>query len=137
MGENKHVKELDAFAKKYVKDIEQEKPSSDFTSILMQKIVEESKVNVFKTKSLISKKGWLGIALILLCTLVITFNQSGESRLDTFNINFSFFDKIQFINLFEVGAISNTTIYAFLFFGVMIAFQITYLKNYFDKRVNN
>ena len=38
MGENKHIKELDAFAKKYVKEISTEQPSLDFTASLMKKI---------------------------------------------------------------------------------------------------
>lgn len=137
MGENKHIKELDSFTKKYVKEIEQEQPSLNFTENLMQKIALETKSSVIKSKSLISKKGWFGIVVLLVSSLVIAFYQSGESRLDTLNINFSFLDKLQFTNLFEVVTISNTTLYAFLFFGLMIAFQITYLKNYFDKRASN
>ena len=41
MGENKYIEELDTFSKKYVKEIQQEKPSLDFTSSIMQNIAKE------------------------------------------------------------------------------------------------
>ena len=51
MGENKHIEELDAFAKKYVKDVEQELPTFDFTSSVMNKITEVEISSVYKTTS--------------------------------------------------------------------------------------
>jgi hypothetical protein len=54
MGENKHIEELDAFAKKYVKEIKQDKPSLDFTASIMEIITKESASKVFKTTALIS-----------------------------------------------------------------------------------
>ena len=39
MEENKHIKEFDAFAKKYLKEIKTESLSKDFTASLMNKIV--------------------------------------------------------------------------------------------------
>ena len=137
MGENKHINELDAFAKKYIKDIQPEQPSLDFTANLMQKINEASKVNVVKTKSLISKKGWFGIAVLVVATLCITFLQVGESSLQSFKLSFSFLDKLQTPDLLKNVSFSNTTIYAFLFFGIMMVVQFTYLKNYFDKRLES
>lgn len=134
MGENKHIKELDAFAKKYVKEIEQEQTSLDFTANLMQKIVLESQVKAFKPKSLISIKGWLSIAAFVIVTLGIAFFQSEDSILKSLNLNLSFFEKFDATKLVDNISISNSTIYAFIFFGLMIAVQITYLKQYFDKR---
>lgn len=137
MGENKHIKELDAFAKKYVKEIPNEQPSVDFTANLMQKITIESPIKAFKTTSLITKKGWFAIAVLVLVTLGIPFFKSGESTLQRFNINFSFFENLQATQFLDTVSISNTTIYAFIFFGLMIAIQFTYLKQYFDKRFQN
>ena len=72
MGENKHIKELDAFAKKYVKEISTEQPSLDFTASLMKKITLEKNLEVFKAKSLISKKGWMLIAASILALIFIS-----------------------------------------------------------------
>lgn len=135
MGENKHMKELDAFAKKYVKEVPPEQPSINFTANLMHKIAVETKTEVFKTKSLISKKGWFGIASVVIATLFLAFNHTGESNLNIPEFDFSFFDKIQVLNIFDKVSFSNTTVFAFIFFGLMIAIQFIYLKKYFDKRL--
>ena len=73
MGENKHIKELDAFAKKYVQEIPEEKVSLDFTASIMKSIATESKNSVFKTKALIPKKGWFLIASLIIAIFFIPF----------------------------------------------------------------
>ena len=55
MGENKHINELDAFARKYIKEIKQESPSIDFTNSLMNRIILEDKMNVKQNKPIISR----------------------------------------------------------------------------------
>mgnify|MGYP000704683358 FL=1 len=134
MGENKNIKELDAFAKKYVKEIEQEKPSLDFTASLMNKIVLETNSEVFKAKALITKKGWFVIATLLLAVVFIPFKTEEKSLLNLPDVDFSFFDKLQIPNLFESIAVSNTVLYAVFFFGLMIIAQVVFLKNHFDKK---
>ncbi|WP_397447210.1 hypothetical protein [Polaribacter sp. R77954] len=136
MGENKHIKELDVFARKYVKEIPQEQLPIDFTSNLMQKIHLEPKANVFKTQALISKKGWFSIAAFAILTLLLAFNTSRKDNLNIPKINFSFFDLLQDSHILKGFSLSTTTVYAFIFFGLMIAIQFTYLKKYFDKRMS-
>ena len=136
MGENKHIKELDAFAKKYVKEIEQEQPSFDFTKNLMHKIVLESSLKAYKAKSLISKKGWFGVVLALIVALCISFEKSAKGSFNLPEIDFSLFEKFQIPSLFDNISVSNTTAYAFVFFGLMIVIQFTYLKKYFEKKIN-
>ncbi len=136
MGENKHIEELDAFAKKYVKEIKQETVSKDFTASIMQSIVADSKKSVFKTKALISKKGWFVIAILILAAILIPFKESEKSFLNLPELDFSFLDKIQFSSLFETVTISNTVLYSVFFFGLMIIAQVVFLKNHFNKRYN-
>jgi hypothetical protein len=137
MGENKHIKELDAFAKKYVKEMKQEKPSLDFTASLMQKIALES-VNseVFKAKALISKKGWFIISLLMIAVIFIPFKTSRKSLFNLPRVDLSFFDKLQISNVFESISVSNTVLYAIFFFGLMIIAQVIFLKKHFEKRFN-
>ena len=73
MGENKHIQELDAFAKKYVKEIKVEQPSLEFTASIMQTIAKENraKTKVLSVTPLISKKGW---ALIFVFIVGILWN---------------------------------------------------------------
>lgn len=134
MGENKHIEELDAFAKKYVKEIEQEKPSADFTASLMKTILAESKSKVFKTKALISKKGWAIIVGCMLTIVLVSLKTSKESLIQTPEFNFSFLDKIQIPEFLSAVSLSNTVLYAIFFFGLMILAQVVFLKKHFNKR---
>ena len=136
MGENKHIEELDAFANKYVKEIPQEKPSFDFTASIMQTIAKESTSKVFKTSALISKKGWFVVLTVIVAALFVSFKETEQSLFNLPELDLSFFDKIQIPNLFESIAVSNTVLYAVLFFGLMIIAQVVFLKNHFNKRFN-
>ena len=136
MEENKHIEELDAFAKKYVKEIPQEKPSIDFTADIMQNILTESRSSVFTPKALITKKGWFLIIGLLLVAIFMPFKQMKETTIKLPELNFSFFDKIQIPNLFESFAVSNTVLYSIFFFGLMVLAQVIFLKGYFEKRIH-
>ena len=136
MGENKHIKELDAFAKKYVKEIPSEKLSLDFTASLMKKIALEKNLEVYKAKALISKKGWILIAASIIGLIFIPFFTTKESTFNVPKIEFDFLDKIHFTNLFDSLSVSNITFYAVLFFGLLFFTQIIFLKKHFDKRVS-
>lgn len=132
MEENKHTEKLDAFAKKYIKEIKQEQPSLDFTRSIMQTISKENTSKVIKVKALISKRAWSLIAVIVLAAIFIPLKTSEKSFINFPEINFSFMDKIQF----PVFSVSNTVLYAVLFFGIMFFAQVVFLKNHFNKRYN-
>lgn len=135
MGENKHIHELDAFAKKYIKEITQEKPSIDFTKNVMTKIAAESKSSIYKNTSLISKKVWFVLGVVFVAILFIPFKQN--STLYTVpKINFNFFKNYQVSTVFNNISFSDITFYAILLFGLMVFGQIIYLKKYFDKRIS-
>lgn len=134
MGENKNINELDSFAKKYVREIKREQVSYDFTASLMEKIAEESKIRISNTSSLISKKSWFVIFSLIGLVLYFTFKSSNKSIFTIPEFNFSIFNNIEIPNLLDSVSVSSTTVYAFLFFGIMIAIQFVYLKNYFNKR---
>lgn len=136
MGENKHIKELDNFSKKYIKDIDTEILSPEFTSELMKKI---QVLNVYKVqpfKPLISKKVWFLIGFLLVAILSIPFNSNEESILSVPELDVTFLNKFQLSNLFESVSISNTTFSIICLFGFMIFIQFIYLKKYFESRIN-
>ncbi len=136
MGENKHIKELDDFSKKYIKDIDTEKLSPEFTSELMKKI---QVLNVYKVQPftpLISKKVWFLIGLLLVAILSIPFNSNEESILSVPELDVTFLNKFQLSNLFESVSISNTTFSIICLFGLMIFIQFIYLKKYFESRIH-
>ena len=134
MEENKHIKEFDAFAKKYLKEIKTESLSKDFTASLMNKIVLENSKSVINTKALISKKVWFVIFASVLAVVLIPFKASEKSLITMPKLDFSFLEKIQIPNLLENVSVSNTVMYAILFFGLMFMVQVIFLKNHFNKR---
>lgn len=136
MGENKHIKELDNFSKKYIKDIDTEILSPEFTSELMKKI---QVLNVYKVQPftpLISKKVWFLIGFLLVAILSIPFNSNEESILSVPELDVTFLNKFQLSNLIESVSISNTTFSIICLFGLMIFIQFIYLKKYFESRMH-
>ena len=133
MGENKNIKELDAFAKRYVGEIKKEKPSLDFTASLMDKIADIKLESPIKVAPLISKNVWFLIASIVAAILIVSYQFSGNQISTLSKVDFSFLDKLKIPSIIENLQISNTTFYAFLFFGLMIVVQFMYLKNHFHK----
>ncbi|RCS27545.1 hypothetical protein DUT90_05380 [Polaribacter sp. WD7] len=137
MGENKHLKELDTFVKKYVKEIDENAPSVDFTSIVMKTIaIEKTSKNLNKTKALISKKGWFCISVLFLSLVFVPFQSSDKKWFGFIEIDFSFLKNIPFYNFSDFLTISNTFLIAVSLFGLMLMTQIIFLKNHFNKRFN-
>ena len=134
MEENKQIKELDAFARKYVQEIKTESPSKDFTASLMNNIVLENAKSVINTKALISKKAWFVIFVSVIAVVLISFKASEKSLITSPKIDFSFLGKFQMPNFLESISVSNTVLYAIFFFGLMFMAQIIFLKNHFNKR---
>lgn len=136
MGENKHIEEMDAFAKKYVKEIPVEKPSVDFTKNLMNKLAEVQPEKIIVYKPLISKKGWFLVAASIIAIVLLPFRNTEESLFSLPEVNFSFFEKISFSGVFENVNVSTTTTYLLVFFSILFFIQIIYLKGVFEKRIN-
>jgi hypothetical protein len=137
MGENKHIEEMDAFAKKYVKEIPSETPSLDFTANLMKSIaqLEAVKSNIVY-KPLISKKGWFVVVLAIVAVLLIPFSSSKGEVFTLPKLDFSFLNILDFSDLIESLSVSNTTFTVAIIFGIFMAIQLIYLKGYFEKRVH-
>lgn len=137
MGENKHIEELDAFAKKYVKDVEQELPTFDFTSSVMNKITEVEISSVYKTTPLISKKVW--VLLFSLLTVCIVYVSKGKSIFSSWKMpeKFKISTNIEFPDLFQGITVSNTMLTACFFFTVLIFIQIYLFKNRFEKEIDS
>jgi hypothetical protein len=126
-------KEIDAFASKYIKEIELESPSLNFTAALMKKI-EANQKKVLNQEPLISKKGWFGIFSVIFIVLLFSLQTKEKSVFELPKLDFSLIPSLKINQIFEMLSISNNTLIAFLLFGGMLLFQLFYLKNYFDKR---
>lgn len=132
MGENKHIDELDAFAKKYVKEIPAHKPSANFTSSIMDVILTEEKQTIYQNNAKLTNSIWfvLGGFFIALITLLI-FGKPSEIKLPKLDFvqipNWSFY--IDF-------SVSKIIMYVFCCLAILFFIQGYFMKNYFDKRLN-
>ncbi|MDP2541478.1 hypothetical protein CSC81_00175 [Tenacibaculum discolor] len=136
MGENKDIKELDAFTKKYINEIEAETPSIDFTANIMDAILKEEQFSIYKAAPLISKRVWFVLAGILAVSILFVSKGASSSWLQIPEIKMDYLSNIQLPNLFENITVSNLMLSACFFFTVMVFVQIYYLKNHFTRKFN-
>lgn len=137
MGENKHIEELDAFAKKYIKEVEIETPSVDFTANIMQHVLHAENSEIYKASPLISKKVWGVLVTVLFVSILYVSRGTSLGWLKMPKLKLDYFSRFQFPNLFEGITVSNTMLYACFFFTVMVFVQIYYLKNHFTKNLES
>ena len=140
MGENKHINELDAFAKKHIKSIEKEKPSMDFTASVMQTILKAQSVTKFTYEPLISKKVWFLILTAVISLFFIPLERSNRSqelwdKVDL-SVDFSLFETAQFSGFLDSlnFSLSSSSTYAMLLCAMMLGVQVVVLKNYFSNK---
>ncbi|MCF6279070.1 MAG: hypothetical protein L3J14_01855 [Flavobacteriaceae bacterium] len=126
---------LDDFTNKLVKELPSEQPSSALLNNVMNAVnnikVKENEV----WKPLISTKGWFLIIVSIISSMFMLLKtepiKSPEfvSKIDASKLSnlFSFDYSLNFTT-------SNTVIYGFLFFAIMMTIQIVYLKNYHNKQ---
>lgn len=136
MGENKDIKELDAFTKKYINEIEAETPSIGFTANIMDAILKEEQSSIYKAAPLISKRVWFVLASILAVSILFVSKGASSSWLQIPEIKMDYLSNIQLPNLFENITVSNLMLSACFFFTVMVFVQIYYLKNHFTRKFN-
>jgi len=137
MGENKHIEEIDAFAKKYIKEIPVESPSVDFTANLMHTISQLQTEKTIVYKPLISKKGWFVVVAAVIAIIILPFKSSEEGFFTLPEMNLSFLEKLNFSGVFESVSVSTPILYLAILFSVLIFIQIFYLKGYFEERINS
>ncbi|WP_439127705.1 hypothetical protein [Polaribacter sp.] len=134
MGENKHIEELDAFAKKYVKEITPEKTSTEFTKNVLNIILEEEKKAIYKPTPIISKKIWLLAAFFIAICCFFLFKVNSTKTIKFPELDFSFFNNLTNYNVLENISISSSIMYAVVIFSVLALIQIGFLKNYLSKQ---
>ncbi|MGG8497635.1 hypothetical protein ACQY1Q_14595 [Tenacibaculum sp. TC6] len=135
MEENKNPDELDVFAKKYIREIEEEKPSVDFTATIMQTITQVEKTTVYDSTPLISKKVWFVLAGILGVCMFLVSKEKPVEWLKMPEFNFDFASRFDITPFLEGIKISDTVLYVCFFSTLMVFIQIYMLKEYFNKKL--
>ncbi|SRR5258705_10840080 len=132
-NEDKHLEKL---AARLMNETSLEKPSVEFTSKVMFQALASDTSPVTKYKPLISKPFWFiifGAVITLMGYLIISAGTQAGSWFDRFDrvIN----DKL--LNSFSGYKFSETTLFAVALLTVLLFVQISFLKNYFNKRVKS
>ncbi|WP_064966954.1 hypothetical protein [Tenacibaculum ovolyticum] len=136
MEEDKNINELDAFSKKYIKEIKIETPSIDFTANLMDTLLQKENSEIYKATALISKKVWFVLVGVLGVCILYVSRGTSLTWMKMPKVNLDFFSRVQIPNLFEGITVSNTMLFACFFFTLMFFGQIYLLKNHFTKNLN-
>ncbi len=130
----KTEKNIEEFTKYIMKEANLEKPSDDFLNRVMHSVKMERELSLSKVyQPLISKPAWaaIGVGIIVLCVIIL--KGTSEDSLLIPNIDFTAFDKIASINLFERIQFSDTFTFSFVVFSFLVILQLAVIKNYFDK----
>ena len=121
---------MDKFTKKWIRDGGLEKPASNFSELVMKTITESQKV-VPVYRPLVTVKGWLFIAAILIGVGVFLYYNPSESNkwIDGI-INKK---EISFDLPFEQIQVSKTMFYALGFLSLFFI-QLPFLKRLVEKK---
>lgn len=135
MEANKENK-LDELLSKSVREAGLESPSADFTKSLLSEIaLIEKRASATAYKPLISKVGWVSMALVVLVLSVL-------ARYSKLEIQFSWLEKINTgalpkLRLMEVlpkMAVSNILLYSIMIFAIFAVIQMVFLKQRLDRQ---
>lgn len=133
----KHLdKKLEKLSDKVMQDSGLEKPSFNFTDVVMQQVNQVSVNQVTAYKPLIPKAIWLLLAAVFILTLYVissTTETADANWISVINLNMLFDN--QLTNSFSSINLSKTVMYSIVLFGIMFCVQIPILKNHLDKRL--
>ena len=119
-------------AKKVYKSTSIESPSLDFTSKVMAKLEGQTSTAF---QPLISKKGWFGIAAVIIGVITFSFfgNVQGLSFLE--NVDLSILSNNKVSDTLSSIQLSQTLVYCVAIFGAAWLFYVPLMKNMVDKRL--
>lgn len=134
MEKNKQNLQEDAFVKKYLKEIELQKPALNFTENVMSILAKESKIKVVKNEPLISKNIWFLVASFVGVCFYFVLKAKKSIGISFPEVDFSFISKLEMPNFLSSVSVSNLMLLVFGLFTLFFFVQIFFLKNHFAKR---
>lgn len=127
--EDKHIEKL---VDKMMNSQTLETPSFDFTSKVMNQVLESKKNAVFTYKPLLSKQtSFIILSIVIGIVIYAVFSNASISEKWTFPIDFSFIHKTRISEIFNFSTI---TTYSTVVGTIMLMLQLYYLRNHFASR---
>lgn len=133
MEDNKDFEALDSFHEKYIKEIEQEVPSIDFTNNIMNVILEEEtqKALTFEYTPLISKRVWYALLVVFIGVILYVLSLSPSAIFPKLNVSFELPEISLFSNLNLISLSTNMT-YVLVLISFLVLGQFYFLKKRFE-----
>ena len=126
-------KNIEDFTKYILKEATNEEPSNDFVDKVMDTIHIESVPVLKEDKPLISVLGWVFISLFIISICAMVFYGGNESPSLLSRINWSLMNKIPSFNIFDKIHFSSTFTFTFVFFSILVIFQLFVIKKYINR----
>jgi len=129
-------KHLDKLVDSMMKEVSLESPSKDFEFHVMSSINKLSAREAITYKPLISKSTWILLAFGFIALMgYLIFGITWQDSESVITINFDVLFNNSFTQSLGKLKFSNIFAYAILSLAFMLLIQISFLKNYFDKRL--
>jgi len=126
-------KELNEFTKSVIKEADLETPSANFLQNVMSQIKAESVQNIEVVyKPLISKIGWVFIALIIVLGFFAAL-YSGSSTSIFSDIDLSYFNNINFNIDFPDFKFSKIFTFSVMVLAAMVLVQVYGIRHFYSK----
>ena len=134
----KKVDKMDKFTEYVMHEAGLEKPSKNFVSNIMAKVHEQPKF-VAKPAELISATMWwiIGVVFTALCMYLVLNRQEQLLSKYSYVFNDYLISMDAVYNGFQGIHFSNTFVWSFLLFGVLLFVQAGIIKNYSNKKLSN
>ena len=132
MNENEN-KRIDNLSRKVIVKASVESPSFDFTAQIMTQLTALGQSQATVYKPLISKKAWFVIFGTFAALLAYAFFGTQQQASEPF-LDFSILDKTKVLYTLPRFTFSKTLSYALLFLSLMVLIQVSFLKDYFDRK---
>ncbi len=134
MENTKEDKSLELFNAKYIKELEGDVPSFNFTDTVMDFILKEELENakIFEYTPLISKRVWVLLSIPFVCAILYLISLSSSVTFFDLDIKLTF-PEFTLFDAFKTLSITNSTLYFISFFVVLTLSQVYFLKKRFEK----
>jgi hypothetical protein len=119
-------------AEKVYKSTSIESPSLDFTARVMSRLEEQTAAAY---RPLISKKGWIGIALVIAAIISYSIFGGVESSGILENVDYSIITNNKLTDALSAIQFSKTVIYCVAIFGVAWLFYVPLMKQHMERRL--
>ena len=131
----KTTENIEGFTKYIMKEVDVEKPSTDFLFKVMETVKSDSKVPLsIIYKPLIPKSVWVLIVILFVVLSVFVLTGSTVNYYLLSQIDVPIVEKVLAFDLFKNIHFSKTFTLSFIVFSAFVMVQLFFIKNYYNNQ---